>query len=102
MTSGSTVSLEVGQALAQMEFDHTVVAGCGRVKKRALGSLAYVANLPENVSVRTYMNFDMVLSTIHYPATEPLIDPLTETFLNQQNTIGASVSRVQVTETWIE
>ena len=25
-TSGSTVSLEVGQALAQMEFDHTVVA----------------------------------------------------------------------------
>ena len=67
-TSGSTVSLEVGQALAQMEFDHTVVAALWACEEEGLlGSLAYVANLPENVSVRTYMNFDMVslLSLIH-------------------------------------
>ena len=78
-TSGSTVSLEVGQALAQMEFDHTVVAALWACEEEGLlGSLAYVANLPENVSVRTYMNFDMV--SLNYPITpltEPLIDPLT-------------------------
>ena len=78
-TSGSTVSLEVGQALARMEFDHTVVAALWACEEEGLlGSRAYVANLPENVSVRTYMNFDMV--SLNYPIiplTEPLMDPLT-------------------------
>lgn len=78
-TSGSTVSLEMAQALAQMDFDHTVVAGLWACEEEGLlGSAAYVANLPENVSVKAYMNFDMV--SLNYPITpltEPIIDPLT-------------------------
>ena len=46
-TSGSAVSLEMGQALAQMEFDHTVVQALWACESLA-GLLAYVANLPEN------------------------------------------------------
>ena len=78
-TSGSTVSLEMAQALAKMEFDHTVVAALWACEEEGLlGTRAYVANLPENVSVRAYMNFDMV--SLNYPIvplTEPIIDPLT-------------------------
>ena len=78
-TSGSTVSLEMAQALATMEFDHTVVAALWACEEEGLlGSLAYVAHLPENVSVRAYMNFDMV--SLNYPitpVTEPILDPLT-------------------------
>ena len=78
-TSGSTVSLEMAQALAKMEFDHTVVAALWACEEEGLlGSLAYVAHLPENVSVRAYMNFDMV--SLNYPitpVTEPILDPLT-------------------------
>ncbi|MGB2169157.1 MAG: M28 family metallopeptidase [Poseidonia sp.] len=78
-TSGSTVSLEMAQALAKMEFDHTVVAALWACEEEGLlGSLAYVAHLPENVSVKAYMNFDMV--SLNYPITpltEPIIDPLT-------------------------
>ena len=78
-TSGSTVSLEMAQALAKMEFDHTVVAGLWACEEEGLlGTRAYVANLPENVSVRAYMNFDMV--SLNYPIvplTDPIIDPLT-------------------------
>lgn len=78
-TSGSTVSLEMAQALAKMEFDHTVVAALWACEEEGLlGSLAYVSHLPENVSVRAYMNFDMV--SLNYPITpltEPILDPLT-------------------------
>ena len=76
-TSGSTVSLEMAQALAQLEFDHTVVAGLWACEEEGLlGSRAYVDHLPENVTVRAYMNFDMV--ALNYPITppsEPLIGP---------------------------
>lgn len=81
-TSGSTVSLEMAQALAQMEFDHTVVAALWACEEEGLlGSRAYVANLPENVSVRSYLNFDMV--ALNYPITpptEPLMGPGGEIF----------------------
>ena len=81
-TSGSTVSLEMAQALAKMEFDHTVVAALWACEEEGLlGSRAYVENLPENVSVRAYMNFDMV--ALNYPITpvvEPLIGPGGELF----------------------
>ena len=81
-TSGSTVSLEMAQALAQMEFDHTVVAGLWACEEEGLlGSLAYVEHLPENVSVRAYMNFDMV--SLNYPIvplSEPIIGPGGEIF----------------------
>ena len=73
-TSGSTVSLEMAQALASMEFDHTVVAALWACEEEGLlGSLAYVAHLPENVSVRAYMNFDMV--SLNYPIT-PVTEPI--------------------------
>jgi hypothetical protein len=81
-TSGSTVSLEMAQALATMEFDHTVVAGLWACEEEGLlGSAAYVAHLPENVSVKAYMNFDMV--SLNYPIvplSEPLIGPGGEVF----------------------
>ena len=81
-TSGSTVSLEMAQALAKMEFDHTVVAALWACEEEGLlGSRAYVANLPENVSVRAYMNFDMV--SLNYPITpltEPIVGPGGELF----------------------
>ncbi|MCH1537011.1 MAG: M28 family metallopeptidase [Candidatus Poseidonia sp.] len=81
-TSGSTVSLEMAQALAQMEFDHTVVAALWACEEEGLlGSAAFVAHLPENVSVRAYMNFDMV--SLNYPITpltEPIIGPGGEIF----------------------
>jgi len=81
-TSGSTVSLEMAQALARMEFDHTVVAALWACEEEGLlGSLAYVAHLPENVSVKAYMNFDMV--SLNYPITpltEPIIGPGGEVF----------------------
>jgi hypothetical protein len=81
-TSGSTVSLEMAQALATMEFDHTVVAALWACEEEGLlGSLAYVEHLPENVSVKAYMNFDMV--SLNYPIlppTAPLIGPGGEIF----------------------
>ncbi len=81
-TSGSTVSLEMAQALAKMEFDHTVVAALWACEEEGLlGSLAYVAHLPENVSVKSYLNFDMV--ALNYPitpVTEPIIGPGGEIF----------------------
>ena len=56
-TSGSTVSLEMAQALATMEFDHTVVAALWACEEEGLlGSLAYVDHLPENVSVHVGTN----------------------------------------------
>lgn len=81
-TSGSTVSLEMAQALAQMEFDHTVVAALWACEEEGLlGSRAYVDHLPENVSVRAYMNFDMVaLNYPIVPPSEPLIGPGGEIF----------------------
>ena len=67
-TSGSVVSLEMAQALAKMEFDHTVVAALWACEEEGLlGSPAFVANLPENVSVRSYLNFDMV--ALNYPSS---------------------------------
>ncbi|MEE2811938.1 MAG: M28 family peptidase [Candidatus Thermoplasmatota archaeon] len=81
-TSGSTVSLEMAQALAQMEFDHTVVAALWACEEEGLlGSRAYVDHLPENVSVRAYMNFDMVaLNYPIVPPSEPIIGPGGEIF----------------------
>jgi len=81
-TSGSTVSLEMAQALAQMEFDHTVVAGLWACEEEGLlGTAAFVNHLPENVSVRAYLNFDMVaLNYPIVPLTEPLVGPGGEIF----------------------
>ena len=69
-TSGSTVSLEMAEALGTMTFDHTVVAALWACEEEGLlGSLAFVDNIPENTSVKAYMNFDMV--SLNYPIVPP-------------------------------
>jgi len=69
-TSGSTVSMEMAQALGSREWDHTVVAALWSCEEEGLlGSDAFVAHLPENKSVKAYMNFDMV--SLNYPITPP-------------------------------
>ncbi len=69
-TSGSTVSLEMAEALGVMNFDHTVVAALWACEEEGLlGSAAFVNNIPENVTVKAYMNFDMV--SLNYPIIPP-------------------------------
>ena len=69
-TSGSTVSMEMAQALASREWDHTVVAAMWACEEEGLlGSSAFVAHLPEGKDVKAYMNFDMV--SLNYPITPP-------------------------------
>ena len=107
-TSGSTVSLEMAQALAQMEFDHTVVAALWACEEEGLlGSRAYVAHLPENVSVRSYLNFDMV--ALNYPITpptEPLMGPGGEIFFATKYdwniaVAGAEQENLERMHTWV-
>ena len=69
-TSGSTVSMEVAQAIASREWDHTVVAALWACEEEGLlGSAAFVAHLPEDKAVKAYMNFDMV--SLNYPIVPP-------------------------------
>ena len=107
-TSGSTVSLEMAQALAHLEFDHTVVAALWACEEEGLlGSRAYVDHLPENVTVRAYMNFDMV--ALNYPITprsEPLIGPGGEIFSATKydwtiSVAGANDSNMQRMHDWV-
>ncbi|MEJ6664519.1 MAG: M28 family peptidase [Euryarchaeota archaeon] len=107
-TSGSTVSLEMAQALAQMEFDHTVVAGLWACEEEGLlGSRAYVNHLPDNVSVRAYLNFDMV--SLNYPIvprSEPLIGPGGELFSASKydwtiSIAGANQSNMERMHDWV-
>ena len=107
-TSGSTVSLEMAQALAQLEFDHTVVAALWACEEEGLlGSRAYVDHLPENVTVRAYMNFDMV--ALNYPITpptEPVIGPGGEIFSASKydwtiSVAGANDSNMQRMYDWV-
>ncbi len=107
-TSGSTVSLEMAQALAQLEFDHTVVAALWACEEEGLlGSRAYVNHLPENVTVRAYMNFDMV--ALNYPITpptEPVIGPAGEIFSATKydwtiSIAGANDSNMQRMHDWV-
>jgi len=107
-TSGSTVSLEMAQALAQLEFDHTVVAALWACEEEGLlGSRAFVDHLPENITVRAYMNFDMV--ALNYPITpptEPLIGPGGEIFSASKydwtiSVAGANDSNMQRMHDWV-
>ncbi|HIF45417.1 MAG TPA: M28 family peptidase [Candidatus Poseidoniales archaeon] len=69
-TSGSTVSMEIAQAIASREWDHTVVAALWACEEEGLkGSSAFVNHLPEDIAVKAYMNFDMV--SLNYPITPP-------------------------------
>lgn len=107
-TSGSTVSLEMAQALAKMEFDHTVVAALWACEEEGLlGSRAYVEHLPENVTVKSYLNFDMV--SLNYPIiplSEPIVGPGGEIFSAtkyewQISIAGASDSNMQLMYEWV-
>lgn len=69
-TSGSTVSMEVAQGIASREWDHTVAAALWACEEEGLlGSAAFVSHLPENQSIKAYMNFDMV--SLNYPIIPP-------------------------------
>ena len=69
-TSGSTVSMEIAQAIASREWDHTVVAALWACEEEGLkGSSAFVTHLEEGKNVKAYMNFDMV--SLNYPVTPP-------------------------------
>ena len=69
-TSGSTVSMEMAQALASREWDHTVVAALWACEEEGLlGSAAFVSHLPDDIAVKAYMNFDMV--SLNYPIVPP-------------------------------
>ena len=69
-TSGSTVSMEVAQAIASREWDHTVVAALWACEEEGLlGSAAFVDHLPEDKAVKAYLNFDMV--SLNYPIVPP-------------------------------
>ena len=107
-TSGSTVSLEMAQALAKMEFDHTVVAALWACEEEGLlGSRAYVNHLPENVTVKSYLNFDMVaLNYPIVPLSEPIIGPGGEIFSATKydwtiSVAGASDSNMQLMHGWV-
>jgi hypothetical protein len=107
-TSGSTVSLEMAQALAKMEFDHTVVAALWACEEEGLlGSSAYVAHMPENITVKAYMNFDMV--SLNYPIvplTQAIIGPGGEIFAPTKydwdiSIAGANQSNMDRMMTWV-
>ncbi len=107
-TSGSTVSLEMAQALAKMEFDHTVVAALWACEEEGLlGSRAYVSHLPDNVTVKSYLNFDMVaLNYPIIPLTEPILGPGGEIFSATKydwtiSIAGASDSNMQLMYEWV-
>jgi len=107
-TSGSTVSLEMAQALAKMEFDHTVVAALWACEEEGLlGSRAYVSHLPENVTVKSYLNFDMVaLNYPIIPLTEPILGPGGEIFSATKydwtiSIAGASDSNMELMYEWV-
>jgi len=69
-TSGSTVSMEMAQALGSREWDHTVVAALWACEEEGLlGSAAFVNHMPEGHAVKAYMNFDMV--SLNYPIMPP-------------------------------
>ncbi len=69
-TSGSTVSMEVAQAIASREWDHTVVAALWACEEEGLlGSAAFVNHLPDDKAVKAYLNFDMV--SLNYPIIPP-------------------------------
>jgi hypothetical protein len=107
-TSGSTVSLEMAQALAKMEFDHTVVAALWACEEEGLlGSRAYVSHLPDNVTVKSYLNFDMVaLNYPIIPLSEPILGPGGEIFSATKydwtiSIAGASDSNMELMYEWV-
>ena len=91
-TSGSTVSLEWLKHLPRWNLTIPLLLVCGHVKKRLLGTRAYVTKSARKCLCPTYMNFDMV--SLNYPIvplTDPIIDPLTGDIFEPANTIGRLV-----------
>ena len=62
--------MEVAQAIASREWDHTVVAALWACEEEGLlGSAAFVNHLPDDKAVKAYLNFDMV--SLNYPIIPP-------------------------------
>ncbi|MEE9150653.1 MAG: M28 family peptidase [Thermoplasmata archaeon] len=60
-TAGTVAVLEIARAISQMRTDRTIVFSLWSGEEQGLwGSEFFVANIPENVTVKTYLNYDMV------------------------------------------
>jgi hypothetical protein len=69
--AGTVAVLEIAQAVSRMETDRTIVFGLWSGEEQGLwGSQHFVANIPENVTVKSYMNYDMV--GLNWPAVYQL------------------------------
>ncbi|PKK85473.1 MAG: hypothetical protein CVT48_05275 [Thermoplasmata archaeon HGW-Thermoplasmata-1] len=70
-TAGVATVLELARVLSQYEFDKTIVfAAWGGEEEGLWGSKFFVDNIPDDVTVTTYLNFDMV--GINWPGPDKL------------------------------
>ncbi len=60
-TAGTVAVLGIAKAISQMKTDRTIVFCLWSGEEQGLwGSEQFVANIPENVTIKSYMNYDMV------------------------------------------
>ncbi|PKK81667.1 MAG: hypothetical protein CVT47_01250 [Thermoplasmata archaeon HGW-Thermoplasmata-2] len=70
-TAGTVTVLELARVLSQYKFDNTIVFGLWGGEEEGLwGSKFFVDNIPQDVKVEAYLNFDMV--GINWPGPAPL------------------------------
>lgn len=66
-TGGSNIITEIAQGISQLKTNKTIVFGLWSGEEEGLwGSREFVNSIPDDVSVKAYMNFDM--AGINYPA----------------------------------
>jgi hypothetical protein len=66
-TGGSNIVVEVARGISNFKTNKTIVFGLWAGEEEGLfGSQKFVDNIPEDVTVKTYLNFDM--AGINYPA----------------------------------
>ncbi len=59
--AGAVAVLEIARAVSQMQTDRTIVFCLWSGEEQGLwGSSHFVENIPENVTVKSYLNYDMV------------------------------------------
>ncbi len=60
-TAGTVAVLEIGKAVSKMKTDRTIVFCLWSGEEQGLwGSQFFANNIPENVTVKAYLNYDMV------------------------------------------
>jgi hypothetical protein len=66
-TAGSNSVVEIAQGISQLKTNKTIVFGLWAGEEEGLfGAQKFVDTIPEDVTVKTYLNFDM--AGINYPA----------------------------------